>query len=355
MLNFNPFYFRPKYKMCLSNTGFISLLLILTFLFGCDEEDCPPCSTPTDDRIPFEMNFLEYSDNNYFIDDVYADTSSGLSIFNQYYANIPPIVNIEYYVKEIEVYKSINQVSQSAIWGSAYIDLPPRLVTDKYPDSLRSNFDPIAGEEERGAFKLLSEGRDYLFHPETGYITFLSSLHNQDAIAVAYKIEGQQNNIIYGEFFADLIRNEDSAAVLKLVKPRNLQPSFSKAWKLKMKNLYKLIPYLGEAIDVDLDIYLKRADGTETNSINGKRLLELFGFDRLNEGGFGPDGKFDNFPGVTYERRSSEIIFPVLEPFGENIPTELIDYKYNLIYDTTKTFLSLPANYFIIKGKYTPI
>ncbi len=47
-------------------------------------------------------------------------------------------------------------------------------------------------------------------------------------------------------------------------------------------------------------------------------VVELFGFDRLNPGGIGPDGEFDNFPGVTYERRSSEIIFPVLEPFGEN-------------------------------------
>ena len=122
-----------------------------------------------------------------------------------------------------------------------------------------------------------------------------------------------------------------------------------------MKNLYKLIPYLGEATEVDMDIYLRRADGTETNSINNKRLLELFGFDRLNEGGLGPDGKFDNFPGVTYERESSEIIFPVLEPFGTNIPQELEDYKYDLIYDTTKTYLTLPANYFVIKGKYKPI
>jgi len=336
-------------------TTIISLLLITPFFLGCSEDDCDPCSTPTDNRMPFEMNFLEYSENNYFIDDVYADTSSGLNIFNQYYGNIPPIVNVQYLVQEIEVYKSINTIGPNFIYACAYIDLPPRQASSKYPDSLRYNYVPVAGEEESGRFGLLSEGRDYLFHPETGYITFLSSLHNQDIIAVAYKTEGQQNNLVYGEFFSDLIHNQDTAAVLKLVKPRNLQPAFTKAWKLKMKNIYKLIPDLGEAIDVDLDIYLKRADGTETNSINSKRLLELFGFDKLNEGGFGADGKFDNFPGMTYERRSSEIIFPILEPFGDNIPTDLIDYKYNLIYDTTKTFLPLPANYFVIKGKYKPI
>ena len=336
-------------------TSIIVLSLLTSFFLGCSEDVCDPCSTPTDNRMPFEMNFLEYSENNYFIDAVYADTSSGLNIFNQYYGNIPPIVNVQYLVQEIEVYKSINTIGPNFIYACAYIDLPSRQASSKYPDSLRFNDDPIAGEEEPGRFGLLSEGRDYLFHPETGYITFLSSLHNQDVIAVAYKIEGQQNNLVYGEFFSDLIHNHDSVAVLKLVKPKNLQTTFTKAWKLKMKNIYKLIPDLGEATDVDLDIYLKKADGTETNSINNKRLLELFGFDRLNPGGIGPDGIFDNFPGVTYERVSSEIIFSVLEPFGENIPGELTEFKFDLIYDTTKSFLLLPANYFTIKGKYNPI
>ena len=52
-------------------TGFIFLLLSLPLFVGCSDDDCPPCSTPTDDRISFEVNFLEYSDNNYFIADVY--------------------------------------------------------------------------------------------------------------------------------------------------------------------------------------------------------------------------------------------------------------------------------------------
>ncbi|MCW8996915.1 MAG: hypothetical protein OQK77_13960, partial [Psychromonas sp.] len=288
-------------------------------------------------------------------DEVYADTSSELNLFNLYYGNIPAIVLTEYYVQDIEVYKAINILSQRSILGFAYINLPPRSAASKYPDSLRYNSDPIAGEEEAGRFELLSEGRDYLFHPETGYITFLFALHDQDIVAVAYKTQGQQGNLYYGEFSTDLIHNHDTVAVLKLVKPKFLQPLYKTAWKLKMKNIYQLNPNFGEATDIDLDIYLKKVDGTETNSINNVRLLELFGFDKLAENGAPvPDGKFDNRPGFTYEHRISEIIFPVLEPFGENIPQELTDYKYNWIYDTTKTFLSLPENYFIIKGKYQP-
>ncbi len=360
MLSFNPFDFRSKNKLCLSNTGFISLLLILTFLFGCDEEDCPPCSTPTDERIAFEMNYLEYSDNNFFIDEVYADTSSQLDMFNSYYGNIPSMILPKFYVKEIEVYKARNTVSGSFIYGCAYIDLEPKFEYNTYNDSLRDLSSVIPGEKEVNKFILLHEVRDYLFHRETGYITFTSALNEQDIIAIAYRIENDNStsldDLIYGEFFADLINNSDTVAVLKLIKPRHVHPIYSKAWKLKMKNLYKLIPNWGGATDVDMDIYLKSANGTETNSINGKRLLELFGFDKMKEDGSpGPDGKFDNRVGYNYDPRTSEIIFPVLEPFGENIPTELIDYKYNLIYDTSKTFLSLPANYFIIKGKYKPI
>jgi len=338
----------------------ISLISIVIFYTGCNKDDCDPCSPPTDDRISFEMSFLEYSENNYFIDEVFVDTMRGLNIFNLFYGNIPPIVLTQYYVKEIEVYKALNIVGQSSIYACAYIDLPSRSSSNTYTDSLRYNFDPIPGQEEVGRFRLLSEGRDYLFHPETGYLTFISPIKEQDIIAVAYKIENDSpsnsDDLFYGEFFADLINNSDSIAVLKLVKPKNLQSVYTKAWKLKMKNIYQITPYLGQATNIDLDIYLKKADGTETNSINNIRLLELFGFDKMKvNGASGSDGKFDNRIGYTYEPRTSEILFPVIQPFGNNIPSILNEHNYQAIYDTLKAFLSLPSNNFTIKGKYKPI
>jgi cell surface protein SprA len=68
-----------------------------------------------------------------------------------------------------------------------------------------------------------------------------------------------------------------------------------------------------------------------------------------------PDGKYDFFPGINFESRTSEIIFPVIQPFGHNIPSMLNEYKYQAIYDTIKAFLSLPGNSFTIKGKYKPV
>lgn len=360
MVNINLIDLQSAGRKYTFNKGFILLLILLTLLVGCSDDDCPPCSTPTDDRFNFEMNFLECSDNNYFIDEVYADTSSELNMFNLYYGNIPAIVLPKYYVKEIEVYKSINVIGQNAIFGSAHIDLPSRSASSKYSDSLRYISTIIPGQQEAGRFRLLNEGSDYLFHPETGFITFLSALNQQEIIALAYKIENDNfsssDDLIYGEFFADLITNSDTIAVLKLIKPRNLIPPMETAWKLKMKNIYQISPYLGQATNLDLDIYLKKADGSETNSINNIRLLGLFGFDKIKEdGSSGADGKFDNRIGYNYEPRTSEIIFPVIEPFGNNIPTLLNEYKYDSIYDTVKSYLTLPENYFIIKGKYKPI
>lgn len=123
--------------------------------------------------------------------------------------------------------------------------------------------------------------------------------------------------------------------------------------EFKNENIYQISSQLGYIRNLDLDIYLKKSDGTESNTINNVRLLELFGFDRFSENLMPiPDGKYDYFPGMNFEPRTSEIIFPVIQPFGNNITFVLNEYKYQAIYDTIRTFLSMPGNSFIIRGKY---
>jgi hypothetical protein len=332
-------------------------LVIFSILFtGCNSEECDPITPPVDDRIPFEINFLQYSDNNFFIDQVYADTSAAFNMYNQFYGNVTPIVLPKYFVKNIEVYKSANSVFDEGIIAAAYINLPPRYSDSMYTDSLRIISTMIPGINDATLFKLLDEGNDYIFHPETGWISFIIPIMDQDIIAVAYKIEnetGYADDLIYGEFISELVNNSKTRGVLKLVKPRNLQPVYEDAWNLKMKNMYQISSQLGQITNLDLDIYLKKSDGTESNMISNVRLLELFGLDRFSENGMPvPDGKYDYSPGMNFEPRTSEIIFPVIQPFGNNIPFVLNEYKYQAIYDSMKTFLSMPGNSFIIKGKY---
>lgn len=340
---------------------FISIMGMLLIINGCNKEISNPVIPPVDDRTIFEIDFLNYSDNNYFIDEIYADTSFGLNLFNIYYGSITPIILTKYYVKDIEVYISSGPGlgTSQFIEAYAYIDLQARTYSDMYPDSIRFNNDPMVtpGQQELTRFRRLDEGSDYIFNRGTGHITFLFPLKNMDVIAAAYRIEnddpGEEDDLFYGEFISELVNNSKTRAVLKLIKPRNLIQQYKDAWKLKLKNIYKIEPFVGKITDLSLDIYLRRPDGSEINAINNIRLLELFGFDKFTEdGAFGGDGKFDNRAGINFEPRTSEIIFPLLQPFGINIPSILNDYKYQGIYDTIKYSLSVPDNRFIIKGKY---
>ncbi len=335
----------------------IPVILFGILFIGC-KKDCNPVTTPVDDRIPFEINYLQYSENNYFLDTVYANTSE-YGTFNLYYGKFPPAVLPKYYIKNIEVYKSINQISDDieSIFACVYIDLPPRSSSDMYSDLFRNINIVTPGNNLSGRFKLLSKNNDYIFHAETGYITFLNPIQDDDVYAAAFRIENNtpsdSDDLYYGEFISELVSNSKKIGVLKLIKPNNLQPFFKEAWQLKMKNIYQVTPSTEPISNLDFDIYLKKSDGTESNKINNMRLLELFGFDKMNEEGTpGTDGKFDNISGINYEPNTGEIIFPFIQPFGDNIPAVLKNYKYQAIYDTVKSYLSLPGNSFIIKGKY---
>ncbi|BDQ02648.1 hypothetical protein [Ignavibacterium sp.] len=335
-------------------------IVVFAFLISCNDKECNLVSTTDENRVSFEISFLDYSEDNFFVDEVYTDTSPGLNLYNLYYGNLTPIVQAKYFISEIEVYKTVERVGENGFLASARINLPPRAVWRRYSDSLRNLSEIIPGEIETGKFKLLSVGRDYLFNQCTGSLKFLIPINENDLVAVAYKIDNTDpsvaDDLAYGEFFADLINNSDSVGVLKLVKPRNLNPRMESAWKLKMKNHYQIKPFIGTISDLELDIFLKKADGTETNSIGNVRLLELFGFDKLNERfETKPDGKFDYRINLTFIPQTQEIIFPVIEPFGRNIPNNLSEYKYQAIYDTLKNFLTLPGNSFFIKGSYKPL
>ena len=335
-----------------------SIVIFSMFFIGCNSEECDPITPPVDGRMPFEINFLQYSENNYFIDQVYADTSAAFNMYNQYYGSITPIVLPKYFVKNIEVYKSVTQISDVdlSIIANAYISLPPRSSDSMYADELRNLNTIIPGQNDASRFILLDEGNDYIFHRETGWISFINPIMDQEIIAVAYKIEnepGYTDDLYYGEFISELVNNSKTSGVLKLVKPRYVRPVYELAWNLKMKNIYQIYSQFGQISNLDLDIYLKKSDGTESNTINDVRLLELFGLDRFSENLMPiPDGKYDYFPGINFEPRTSEIIFPVIQPFGKNIPFVLDEFKYQAIYDTMKAFLSMPGNSFIIKGKY---
>ncbi len=296
----------------------------------------------------YSIRAYSYSDNHYFIDSIYADTSSSYNFFENYYNNNPPQSNLTYQVAQIEVWKSTNQIiaDQSQIRNAnCYINLPTlEAYGGTYPEILSNpdSFITISGQQETGRFLLLHEGTDYEIRSSTGFITMKTAVNEQDIIAVAFK-QGQNGSTgTYGQFL-ETVDQEDTVIVLKLVKPKNLQPQYKQAWKLKLKNIYPTGArnIQKEGFEFKIKYEVVGQDPTdELQTANGNIwLLQALGLDKVNEAGQSiPDNKFDYIPGITIFPETGEIIFPVLQPFGKNINPSLQDYTYQPIYDTTKNY-----------------
>ncbi|MCW8804719.1 MAG: cell surface protein SprA, partial [Ignavibacteriaceae bacterium] len=294
----------------------------------------------------YSIRAYDYSESHYFIDEIYADRN--FKLFENFYSNIPSQFDPEYNVNEIEVWKSLNQIvaDQSKIrFANCFLDLPTlQEVNGAYPDSFKLPIEnPKAGKEETGKFLKLEEGTDYVLHAETGYISFKTSLNEQDIIAVAFK-QGPNSVRTYGQFLNTVTQIDTlNRLVLKLIKPRNLQPAYTEAWSLRLKNIYptgaRNVKPEGFEFKIQYEV-VGQEPSEELPTANGNvRLIQAFGFDQQGSGGSpNPDNIFDWRPGYTIFPETGEIIFPTLEPFGRDIPSGLEELAYQSIYDTSKTF-----------------
>lgn len=317
----------------------------------------------------FEKRAYDYSTNHYFVDTIYASQAPGLDLFKRYYSPATPDVDTRFLIKDIEVWKSIQTIGKDPAKernANAFIDLPSRFATDPpYDSTYRGTILPVQGRSEFGRFRLLTKGEDYNLNEYTGFITFNTQINNDDIIAVAYRVEngpGTQDDGFFGEF---LNTATDSQIVLKLVKPANLQPggNFAQAWKLQLKNIYPVggrnIKKEGFEFQIKYEISGQEPVIELPGEQNNVRLLKAFGFDNYDAADQpNSDNVFDWRTNLTIIPQTGEIIFPVLEPFGRNIPETLKNrdsLTYQLVYDTTKTFAQQQKvrDKWILAGKYS--
>ncbi|MCH7826501.1 MAG: hypothetical protein IIC75_00785 [Bacteroidetes bacterium] len=194
----------------------------------------------------FSLRAYNYSQNHYFIDTLYASQNSNLNLFFNYYGKATPEINPQFRVNNIEVWRSVTGVAVDRSKernANAYINLDELTAGERYSDNLRGEIAAIPGQTETGRFLLLAPSVDYVLHTETGFITFNTQVQDNDIIAVAYRVDNglsSSDDLFYGEFLNSLGADTTSKLVLKLVKPRNLQPGgdFADAWKLQLKNIY---------------------------------------------------------------------------------------------------------------------
>lgn len=305
----------------------------------------------------FTIRAYNYATNNYFVDTTYASTIPSLNLFYKYYGSSVPLIDGTKRIIDIQVWKSQNggvydpSKERQVV---AYLNLNPLNyvgpnTSPSYPDAMRSDtVNPVQGSIETGRFVLLTPDVDYTLHPETGYITFNNQIQDQDVIAVAYRVENQpgpQDDSFYGEFLNSAASGDTSKPlVLKLIKPSYLKPNYTQAWKLLLKNIY---PIGGTNIKQEgfvFNILYEVPGGNpvanlQTTSGKTVQLLNAFGLDNYDaSGNANPDNLFDWRPGYDILPVQGEIIFPSLQPFGQNFPSSLPDsLAFQKVYDTLQT------------------
>jgi len=342
----------------------------------------------------FERHAYEYSDNHYFIEEQYRDEDpdEGVSPYEAYYnyrainasATAPLVIRPDLYIKDIEVWLS-RPTSSGVVTDPeerevvAFIDIGPGQnqlgsynpgdADFPYGDLLDPNerVEPESGKIEVGKFKRIQQDVDYSYNPQTGIITLNQSIQDDQVIAVAYRIENGQgagDDLIYGTFAGDQRLNQPKydfvdedgepippRMVLKLVKPKNLGPSFEHAWKLKVRSIYSLNTRNLTAQDLANFKIVYRSGGQPDEEIlpnTDANLIRLFGLDYTDDNGGPPDGKIDFLPGQTVNPARGEIIFPTLEPWGQGMKdmyaalfggnrSDMDPYVFPEIYTQTKT------------------
>ncbi|MEX0811553.1 MAG: cell surface protein SprA [Chitinophagales bacterium] len=211
---------------------------------------------------------------------------------------------------------------------------------------------------------------EYSFNPQLGYISLNQQLNPNDVLAVAYEytFNGEVHRV--GEFGQDLPQDSISPnkiLFLKLLKSTTVAPT-QPMWDLMMKNIYSIGAFQINSEDFKLNVLYQDPGGGEKRyipegSLQGKPLIGVLNLDNLNNQlDPQPDGIFDYYPGVTINPQNGRIIFPVLEPFGDNLRDAFAsgeedlanNYVYDLLYDSTKIIAQqFPEfNRYVISGTY---
>lgn len=322
----------------------------------------------------FEKKAYDYSTNHYFLDTLYASQNPELDLFEKYYNNVTPQVESRYLIKDIEVWKSITTIGKDPAKernANVYINLLPNNAGVRYPDSLRSDIvNELPGQQYQARFKLLEKGIDYILNEYTGFITFKTQINENEIIAAAYRTEnlpGSTDDLFFGEFVSSA-QTDSQRLVLKMVKPSNLQPggTYTQAWNMQLKNIY---PVGGRNIKREgFEFQIKYEISGQDPVIElpgvppsgNVRLLNVFGLDSYDAADqANPDNLFDWRANLTIYPETGEIIFPVLEPFGKNIPADKLlnadSLKFQAVYDTSKIFAQNQGtkNKWLLTGKYS--
>ena len=315
------------------------------------------------------------------------------TILDEFYSNFITKPGLNVYPDN-----SVNKLDPETI-GSGLLNSAIRDIS-----TVKDGFGPISNLVSEGNdYSVLESARkleknEYKIHNKLGYISLNQPLNNDEILAVAYQYTVGGEVYQVGEFANDGVdatslsnQNNDpkisnNSLLVKLLKS-SLTNIKQPVWDLMMKNIYSIGSYQINKNDFKLNIfytnpsplnYIEAVDPLLwPRSIEGKTLLSLFNFDKLNMNNDiqnGGDGFFDFVPNITIDSSNGLIIFTSVEPFGEYLFEKLKDlnsssenydniatynlnqkkYVYKEVYDLSKTGAeeNIEKNKFQIKGSY---
>lgn len=255
-----------------------------------------------------------------------------------------------------------NKLNPNTNSGSSFINESIRDVA-----SVPNGFGPLNGKVKEGFdYAVLESARkllptEYTLNTQLGYLSLNQRLSNDEILGVAFQFTFQGEVYQVGEFANGGIEGtsitenmnqnqpplvETNNLVVKLLKS-SITDVRQPVWDLMMKNIYNTGAFQLEQEDFRLNIlysdpspinYMTPVDETIwPEALENQILLRTLSLDRLNlyndpepEG----DGFFDFVPGITVDPQYGRIIFPTVEPFGENL-FKLLDNPDNSIEEYT--------------------
>jgi hypothetical protein len=278
-------------------------------------------NTPVTPQDNFQLSVWDYSDNYYFVDTLYK------RCFNEYYNDsltnysAQNMINDANHSFEVWVQCNVTDSNKKYCVGKVMLcERPPQ----GYDTSI-INPGSSLGDKFSGFFRKLEES-EYYYNTVAGFVGLKITIPDNYYLGVVYN---NNSNQYFGKG-----RYESTATdtlILKLIKIDSPNPySTPTAWNLKMKNVYR-IPYTNlqstSTINVKYNYNNVFHDTIPGYSIP---MITMTKLDRFNNGTYlpPPDGKFDWLANKTIYPASGDIVFPILEPFGNQLKSYGLDSNY---------------------------
>jgi cell surface protein SprA len=301
----------------------------------------------------FEVKAYDYEENKHFLlaQHFYNNYDRALANF--------PIINSQAVISKVEVWITNRTGSTQGIrdaltfmdlgeanpYNTSLINGATNALPDNNANALYLNLqqNPLVRTQSsatQGAISMgLKEGEEFqrvtlrklntnefTFQPQLGYISINTTPNPDDVVGVAYRYTYNGVTHQVGEFSEDLPPDSASQKVifLKLLKGTSARVKLP-IWNLMMKNVYAL-----QGINISKDkfrlnvVYEDPGGGNKRFLPEGPQagvpLISLLNLDRLNaQNDPGPDGVFDYVDGITINAQQGKVIFPVLQPFGNDL------------------------------------